>query len=77
MKLSITPSEKYPCHELEIPSWHAEKCGISKAKSEVSIVRQTENGYVLKLKKSDKEVLVSKTLCKIVERKEVSLSNWG
>lgn len=76
MKLSIIPSEQYPRHELEIPSWHAEKCGIPKAKSEVSIVRQTENGYVIRLEKSNKEVLVSKVLCEIVERKEVSLGNF-
>lgn len=77
MKLSVIPSEQYPRHELEIPSWHAEKCRISKAKSKISIARQTENGYIIRLEKTGKEVLVSKTLCEIIERKEQSLSSWG
>ena len=77
MKLSIIPSPEYPRHELEIPSWYAEKFNITLTKSEISIVSQSNDSFVIKLKKSNQEKKVSKYYCQIIERKEVSLGNWG
>lgn len=77
MKLSITPSEKYPRHELEIKDWLAkEKEFYNQFKSPVTILRTTEKAYQIKLEKSEEEHWIPKSQCKIVERKEVSLNNW-
>lgn len=78
MKLSIVPSEKYPRHELEIQDWLAkEKEFYNQFKSQVTILRTTEKAYQIKLEKSEEEHWIPKSQCKIIERREMSLNNWG
>ena len=86
MKLSITPSEEYPRHELEIQDWLAKEKGILKRhKQEISIVKESkkrtdDNGnpnngaYYIKFKNGvQEEHWIPKSQCKLIERKEVSL----
>lgn len=89
MKLSITPSDKYKKHEIEIDDFVAAEKGFSHMqKSEISIISETparvENGkfnpgaYLLKFTKNDiRECWIPKSQCKIIERKEQSLSFWS
>jgi len=78
MKLSIVPSEKYPRHELEIQDWLAkEKEFYNQFKSQVTILRTTEKAYQIKLEKSEEGYWIPKSQCKIIERTEMSLNNWG
>lgn len=77
LKLSITPSEKYPSHELEIPDWLAEKKEIlNQFKSQVSIIRETEKAYQIRLEKSQEEHWIPKSQCKIIKRMEAKLSRF-
>lgn len=77
MKLSITPSEEYPRHELEIKDWLAkEKEFLNQFKSRVSILKETEKAYEIALEKSGEEHWIPKSQCKIIERKEKSLFTW-
>jgi hypothetical protein len=74
MKLSITPSEKYPRHELEIKDWLAkEKEFYNQFKSQVSIIRDTEKAYQIKLEKSEEMYWIPKSQCSIIKRDEISL----
>ncbi len=78
MKLSITPSEQYPRHELEIQDWLAkEKEFYNQFKSQVAILRTTEKAYQIRLEKSGEEHWIPKSQCNVVERKEMSLENWS
>jgi hypothetical protein len=82
MKLSITPSETYPSHELEIADWLAEKKEfLNQFKSQISIVRQTEKAFQIRLEKSGEEYWLPKSQCKIIKRMiikrmEQKLSNF-
>ena len=78
MKLSVTPSEQYPRHELEIQDWLAkEKEFYNQFKSQVMILRTTEKAYNIRLEKSGEEHWIPKSQCRVVERKEMSLSTWS
>ena len=77
MKLSITPSEDYPRHELEIKDWLAkEKEFINQFKSRVSILQEREQAFQIFLEKSGEEHWIPKSQCEIVERKEIPLWSW-
>lgn len=78
MKLSVTPSEQYPRHELEIQDWLAkEKEFYNQFKIQVTILRTTEKAYNIRLEKSGEEHWIPKSQCRVVERKEMSLSTWS
>lgn len=78
MKLSIIPSEEYPRHELDVQDWFAKKEEFfNQFKSPVEILRSTEKAIQIKLEKSGEEHWIPKSQCKVIERKEVSLSSWG
>lgn len=78
MKLSIVPSPEYPRHELEINDWLAkEKEFFNQFKSGVVILRSTEKAYQISLEKSGEVHWIPKSQCRVIERKEVSLGNWG
>jgi hypothetical protein len=71
MKLSITPSEEYPRHELEIHDWLAkEKEILNRQKQEISILNESEKAYQIKFKNGvQEEHWIPKSQCKLIERK--------
>jgi hypothetical protein len=79
MKLSIDPktNPEYPSHELEIADWLAEKKEfLNQFKSQVSIIRQTEKAFQIRLEKSGEEHWLPKSQCKIIKRMEAKLSSF-
>jgi hypothetical protein len=79
MKLSIEPktNPEYPSHELEIADWLAEKKEfLNQFKSQVSIIRQTEKAFQIRLEKSGEIHWLPKSQCKIIKRMEAKLSSF-
>ena len=78
MKLSITPSEQYSHHELEVQDWFAKKEDFyNQFQSQVGILRTTEKAIQIKLEKSGEEHWIPRSQCRIIERKEASLDFWS
>jgi len=86
MKLTISPCEEYPRHELHIQDWLAEKKGIyNQFKSKINILKITkeidENGvdrgaYNIAIEKTGESHWIPKSQCKIIERSEELLSKF-
>lgn len=77
MKLTISPCEEYPRHELHIQDWLAkEKEFYNQFKSDIVILRSTEKALQIFLKKSGEEHWIPKSQCKIIERNEELLSKF-
>lgn len=74
MKLTISPSEKHPSRELDVQEWLAkEKEFHNQFKSQVTILRETEKAYKIKLEKSQEEHWIPKSQCRIIKRLEAKL----
>jgi hypothetical protein len=77
LKLTVSPCEEYPRHELHIQDWLAKEKGIyNQFKSDVVILKSTEKALQITLKKSGEEHWIPKSQCKIIERNEEPLSKW-
>lgn len=74
MNLHITPSEKYPRHDIDIPDWFCQKNEFqNQFRTEAEILRETEKAVLVRLVKSGEEHWIPKSISKVIERKEKSL----